>query len=247
MEDLRATGLVFDRPNLQGQFRRVWGTSQDPNFIETLCQLRALEDVSVNCSNLAPDALGKLRHLYRIRELSLHGCNFHGVDLTWLEELTNLQVLALRGSSMDDAVSALPGNIPRVVTLDISSHDSSNAWISHIARLNGLERLRIFGQSNLSVDVSPLSGMPSLESLNISFRHFSGAHLPTLVPLPLLHRLDVSGANVTDRSIEVFGKFPELRHLNVSRTKISEQGLSRLRTMLLEVEVIAEHLEPNER
>ncbi|RKU36050.1 hypothetical protein C6496_14245 [Candidatus Poribacteria bacterium] len=107
------------------------------------------------------------------------------VDLTGLEQATDLQVLALRRNEIHD-ISPLSGLIG-LVFLDLAANQISD--ISPLAGLVNLDLLRLGG--NQIREVSPLAGLVNLKVLSLSYNQISD--ISPLAGLPNLENLEIQG------------------------------------------------------
>lgn len=80
--------------------------------------------------------------------------------------------------------------------------------------------------------VLQLAQLPTLRFVEFSGNHISDANLHALRELPQLEGLFLDGTLVSDESIEVLSGLSTLRFLDVRRSRMSAEGVARLRKAL---------------
>lgn len=83
-----------------------------------------------------------------------------------------------------------------------------------------------------------LSGLSDLESLSLRYCEISDEEFRSLRSLSHLEELSLTGCPVTDKSIGQLADMPKLRTLILRWTRISPEGVERLRTELPECEIL---------
>ncbi len=76
---------------------------------------------------------------------------------------------------------------------------------------------------------------------NATIPSVTDSDIKVIVSLNHLQRLSLRGMPVTDEAVDQLARFRSLKHLDVRETRISEQGLSRLKAALPSCEVVAEN------
>ena len=105
--------------------------------------------------------------------------------------------------------------------------------MAHLAKLSRLNRLFLYGTEVTDKGLVHLGKLSSLESLCLDETRISDegmSNLKGLVQLEVLHLR--SRLPVSDTSIPVIVRFEKLRELKVQGTKITPEGLERLKRKL---------------
>ena len=80
--------------------------------------------------------------------------------------------------------------------------------------------------------VLPLAQLPTLRFVELSGNQISDSNLQVLRELPRLEALFLDSTMVSDRSIDVLSELSTLRFLDVRRSRMTAEGVARLRTAL---------------
>jgi hypothetical protein len=240
MRALREQGMYFESPNRAGQFRKAWGTTADvDSTVEQLCAIPSLESLSLNCSKQGSISLRSLGQLSHLRELSLFISDFREVSLERIHALPHLRRLSLHGENIDDALAQLQ-DLPHLLTMEIESRDQSTHWLKRLPKFNSLETLQISGGRRAGFDLSPVAELAHLRNLSLSIYRLTDEDLETLGKLRELATLSLRlSTDITDASIPFLTDQTSLKTLDITHTKITDQGVDRLRTALPAVEVRA--------
>lgn len=225
--DLRGTGLrLADRIDIRTKFSDALIDPEDRNWLE-LAQSQQLvpPDVEKQAEQLIlrgePPPVG-WRH--QIRTLTLAGNNTFA-NLRLLAGLTNLEVLDLAGTAVDDLVpiaELLSLRRLRVSGMYAENSRTEETWRSFVYTDNYTQSR--FAPSRLW-DLGPISGLVNLEML-----YLGGTEVSNLVPLEQMVRLrclDIGGTRV--RELRPIAGLTLLERLFLRRTDIVDiNPLSRL-------------------
>jgi Leucine-rich repeat (LRR) protein len=151
-----------------------------------------------------------------------------------------LKSLSLVGTNVTDEkladlVVSHETNEPLDLTsLDLSrSARLSDGSLDIIKKMTGLETLNLSGTKITDQGLGQLKDLKQLQSLKLSSNPMiTEASIPQLCALPNLRSLDLSGnAQLADGSLDALKEIPSLETLNLSGTKITDQGLGKLKDL----------------
>jgi uncharacterized membrane protein len=114
-------------------------------------------------------------------------------------------------------IAALEAAADEIVELNLQDADLDDDDLTNLARFTQLTRLRLSRNSLTDRIVAAFASMPHLERLNL-----------------------YANPGITDASIDALAAIRSLRRLDVWRTKISEEGMARLRTLRPDLELQGE-------
>jgi hypothetical protein len=113
--------------------------------------------------------------------------------------------------------------------LDLLSIFLEDQLLEHVARLKGLEWLRLKGMSLTDDAFEYLGHLINLRVLIIEFGQFSGSGISHLVALDNLEELHLNGIiDFTNEGLECVSKLDSLRKLGLQLTDLTSQGLAKL-------------------
>ena len=139
----------------------------------------------------------------------------------------------LKGTEMDDKSAVHLAALKDVRSINLSETKVTDAAMAHLAKLSRLNRLFLYGTEVTDKGLVHLGKLSSLESLCLDETRISDegmSNLKGLVQLEVLHLR--SRLPVSDTSIPVIVRFEKLRELKVQGTKITPEGLERLKRKL---------------
>ncbi len=172
----------------------------------------------------------RLPHLLILSLAGSRGDGSPWSDLTGLENLTDLRVLDLSWTAVDD-LSPLAG-LTRLTLLD-----ASYTFIEHVADLANLTALRHLDLSYTDVsDLLPLQDHSALQTLLCY--HTSVSSVSPLTSLPLLRKLDLSQTQVT--TLGPLAHLPSLQILLCAWTPIASLPEALVRLPSLQTLVLHE-------
>lgn len=121
----------------------------------------------------------------------------------------------LTTTPLDDAILAQLQELPDVKWLDLRGTNVNDAMIRHLAPLSALERLHLERTEVGDAGVAHLVGLAKLEYLNLY------------------------ATKVSDASVEALGGIKSLKHLFLWQSAVTAEGITRLKELLPEAEVMA--------
>jgi hypothetical protein len=116
-----------------------------------------------------------------------------------------------------DHIAALEAAADQIVELNLQDADLDDDELANLAKFTELTRLRLSRNSLTDRTVAAFASMPHLERLNL-----------------------YANPGITDASIDALAAISSLRRLDVWRTRISEEGMARLRTLRPDLELQGE-------
>ena len=120
----------------------------------------------------------------------------------------------------------------RATVVNLSGTDTSDADLSLLTRLDGVERLNLKGTAITDRGMATLSRLRELKALDLSGTAISDAGLAHVAELTALEYLYLSGTAVTDSGLAHLEGLSKLRHLSVEDTEVTADGVQKLRDRL---------------
>jgi hypothetical protein len=161
------------------------------------------------------EVLARIGHLSRLKQLTFINVPVTDTGLAYLEGLTSLESLMLRGCN-------------RV----------TDAGVAHLARLTGLAGLFLEDSRISDTGLASLRGLTGLETLNLGRTQIGDAGLTHLGRLTRLENLGLDGTKVTDAGLVVLKGLKNLKRLYLSGTGVTEAGVKELQEALPTTEII---------
>lgn len=183
------------------------GAKVDDDSVKSLYPFRMLSTLQL--SNTGISDLFR-RHVAGFRHLEVLQVSKTAVSDETVREiarLTQLRELDLRHTQITDGSLKYLEMIDRLLVLDLSDTAITDRGLKEICRLDRLPEL--------IDDSKPVSSRTAVAS--------------PLQPSRGLRVLGLSGTQITDTSIDVLLAIPTLREISVGRTRLSDEGLARLR------------------
>ena len=214
---------------------RVKMTSAGMKHLATLPELETLHVDSVRIGNAGLAELAKIKTL---RDLNLDGTGVTYEALAGLVALQDLETLGLldvkaatgKAAGFGDWVSKLP-KLRKVHTSAVTDAD-----LKQFAGSKSLRVLECDAKSVTAVGVRALAKNPDLEELHLRDAKLTGGY-KVLTAFTKLRRLVLLQADVTDADLDVLVGLSELRELSLRETKVTADGVARLKKSLPNLEV----------
>jgi hypothetical protein len=159
--------------------------------------------------NMTDDDLAGIPNPERLRNLSLGRTSVTDAGVARLSACKNLEWLDLSGIPITDAGVAVVADMPELTQLFLEGTQATDASIPTIAKLNKLAEL----------DLSRLPGI-------------GDDGLAALAPLKQLKILHLSNSPIGDAGLVHLQSLKRLESLDVEGTKVTPEGLKRLRAAL---------------
>jgi hypothetical protein len=181
-----------------------------------LAALDQLDELNLNGTKVsATGVVSFVKGRTRLRRLELAGVPLRDDDLAALKELTDLQVLSLRGTLVTDKGAVHLKAFTKLRTLNLSTREGliTDAALPH------------------------LKSLTDLEYLDFDRTGITDAGLEQLKPLRKLRGLQVAFTAVGDDGLEHLAALSELKELNARGTKVTKAGVDKLRRWLPELRI----------
>ncbi|OYV85611.1 MAG: hypothetical protein B7Z73_13230 [Planctomycetia bacterium 21-64-5] len=162
----------------------------------------------------------------------------------------------------DDDLERIVAVMPELWALSLEKPEVTNAGMVHLRRLRQLRQLSLTrakidsdGLANLEAlselrwleldltnvgddGLKHLRHLPALTTLSLQLTGITDAGLIELTKLPALDNfLDLNGTEVTDAGVETLKQLRRLRRLELGRTKVTAEGIRKLREALPETDI----------
>jgi internalin A len=189
--------------------------------IESLHELKDLEEVHVDNSNLTDASLRTLSTMPKVESLALQGNNFTDDGLAYLSEMKQLKSLSvgMSKSQITDAGAAHLANLVNLEALDLQKARISDEGVKHLIGLTKLKSISLTGGGD-----SPFA--------------ITDQGLAILASLPNLERLFLINSRITEAGIAQLASMKKLRHLSIGSANLDGAAISRLRQALPRVKVL---------
>lgn len=188
-------------------------------------------------THVTPAGLGQLRHLPRLKSLSLPD-SITDAGLREISALTHLEVLWI--VSLDSRPAVWPplsasgtahlSKLTRLRELILSRMPLGDNEIAFIESLTRLERLDLDQTDVTDAGLIHLRPLHQLESLNLAGRKITGDGFAGL-SFPRLRQLHLGFAGITDRGLSHLAQSKNLTALYLTYGKITDAGMPYLRSL----------------
>jgi Leucine-rich repeat (LRR) protein len=176
-----------------------------------------IESIDVGYSLFTDGGFEHFAALPKLTSIAVGGNKVTDVGLNTLRTMPNLRSIDLSGAQRTDS-----GLWAATVT---------DRGLESLAQLVKLETLILRGAKITDPGAGQLRALHELRELDLGATQLSAKGLGFLAELPKLERLSLTGlAKLDDEAIPVFAGMKSLRWLDVTDTKITPEGVERLRT-----------------
>ena len=212
------------------------GISADADALAALAQASTLEELTlfdVTASDRGLAALGQLKNLKQMR-LTIKGTV---TSQTWarLIGLKQLALLALNGSSLDDAGLATLANLSALEEFDLTSSKITGTGLKALASLKQLKTLALPGAPSQTKGPRRCAGFSALESLSLAGTKITDRALDAIASLPRLMVLSLDKTAITVDGLLKLRDSKELSEVSIGGVKLSDDDKARLRAAMPEV------------
>jgi len=158
-------------------------------------------------------------------------------DLELLKSLPRVRYLDLANTNISDEGLVVVGRLRRLQSLTVLGPSIGDRGVEHLRGLR-LEQLSLWKTKVTDAGVRHLRGMTSLRSLILDETCITDAALEDVGQLVNLDEwLGLTHNDLSDAGLPNLKNLKKLRNLNLIGTKVSSDGLSRLRATLPETNV----------
>lgn len=179
--------------------------------LEQLAGWRSLRKLTILNAKLSNEALSALAKLETVEEVQLENCGLTDEDLVHLRPASKLTSLGLARNEIAGAALSPLAKL-QLKSLGLEFNNISDATLDRLLTLTTIESLRLSncqGVTNQGLQSGTLQEMTHLKSLN-------------------LRGLKA----VNDESISSLVKMSYLRHINIRQTKISQEGVEKMKAAM---------------
>lgn len=223
----RALGMIQVRDRGSDQvtawkdFDKATGSIRVPVSLETMLKVDADKAADLSAlKTLKPDDL---------QEISFEGVKVENAQLANLAHLTGLVGLNLNKTGIDDAGLEQIKGLVNLKKLSLGTTNITDAGLSNLSGMASLERLWLQETQITGVGLANLSPLRSLQRLILAATKIDDAALVHLAGLPSLARLGINNNAITDAAVEPLSQLKGLAELNVAMTKMSPDGINKLK------------------
>ncbi|MEM6688775.1 MAG: hypothetical protein AAF664_05060 [Planctomycetota bacterium] len=190
---------------------------------------------------LSIEAIDEISTYTSLTSLSLWGTTIDDAGLERLVDLKNLQMIDLSYTDVTGRSLQTLSNLKNLIYIRLEACDIRD---DHLATLAEMPQVAILYLGNTSVSDKGLQhvrGRENLNTLQLSDCKITDAGLASLGYLPQIQHLWLSktiryGTNdrseITDKSVDYLASLDSLIELRISDSKLTEEGLERLREAL---------------
>ena len=132
---------------------------------------------------------------------------------------------------LDDELAHLR-EFPDLRTLSLAGTKVTDNGLQHLAQLKNLQSLSLYYTGIADNGIRHLRDCRHLQFINLVATGTTAKGLSDLADLPELETLILELAPLSDADLETFQHFPKLTALDLINTKITEEGIEKLRTAL---------------
>ena len=195
-------------------------------MVEGLGRCKNLESVTLPGSVLKDGDVAPLSALPKLRTLDLGGSAVTGsVFASWpvRAQMTGLHLNDAAGVD-DTALKNIERAFPKLQDLDVKLAASgfSVAGASALARLHGLQTLRISGEGVTDEVAAQLAHCDMLTSLAIPAAKLTEPGVAALSKLPHLAELSIDEPPLTEAALKSFGRCKELKTVNIGKDAVPD-------------------------
>jgi hypothetical protein len=188
---------------------------------------------------ITQDHISVASHFRSLERLTLHGCLSEDIDIS---PLAHVRIDTLRIKS-----DVFPSNVVKELaslntfTLDLVCQEYNFAFPANVfASFGDFSSVRRISISNCEVDdrgFELIAQAPNLNALSCRSSSITDEGLRRASGRLHVYHLDIGCAEITDGSVEVLAGMKDLSFLHIERTRISPEGLARLRALRPDLDV----------
>ena len=166
--------------------------------------------------------------------------NFGDQDLRRLNDLRNLTVLTVMGTSVTDAGLKELADVTTLTLLNVAGTSITGSGFQHLLKLEKLETLLCGGAPITDANLVHLKRLPTLKDIGLIDTQVTDAGMPTVAAMKQLKVLRLVGCKVTDKGLNRLTALKSLEKLFLNRTLVSKKGVAAIRAALPRCEVSAD-------
>jgi Leucine-rich repeat (LRR) protein len=215
-------------PQMKGLETLVLNFSNISNAsLEAIKDNRNIRDLRLVSTKVTNDGLANLKSFDKLEKLYLNGTSVSDAGLQNLSGLKNLKELDLQRTGVTgDGLSNLKNTNLEVLRLGFNKLDDKG--MKHIGSLSNLKELNLT-QTNISdTGLAQVSSLKGLTKLDFSHTKVTEAGLKNLQGLSNLESLDLDWMSITNEGLKSLGKLTNLKELTIRGGGITDEGLKQL-------------------
>ena len=166
-----------------------------------------------------------------ITAVRLVKANLKDDDLKWIAAIPTMELLDLSETPVTAAGLQHLAAAPKLEFLHLGKSKITNDKLQAVAALKGLRQLYLNDCDLAEASLDLVAGLPKLTSLALYGSTVKDEQLECLHKFPSLQTLNLMGTGVTDKSVPHLLR-TRLSGLQIQATKISQEGVARLRVGL---------------
>ena len=175
--------------------------------------------------------LAQLRNLTGLQGLDLRYTSITDAGLAHLKDLTGLRRLNLEDTNITDAGLAHLEDLTGLQELSLLSTKITDAGLTHLEGLTGLQELSLLNTKITDAGLTHLKGLTGLRMLVLAKTKITDAGLAHIEGMTGLQRLHVGGTRITDAGLVHLKGMTRLQELDLKATWVTDAGLAHLKGM----------------
>jgi hypothetical protein len=229
-----------------GQMRQLGYLSLSPVYpakvtdagLEHLRGLRQLNHLILVSEDITDDGIEHVAVLSNLIYLHLGSTQISDAGIEHLVRLKGLKNLELRDApAVTDAGLAQLATLPKLQWLSISHADVTDTGVAHLAAMDNLFMVRLGQVPVTDAGVAYLRRLP-LKDLWLTETPITDVALEHIGNMTTLTYLALRDVNITDAGLDRLHRLSNLEYLHVVGTKVTSDGVARLKSKLPQCTVL---------
>lgn len=196
-----------------------------PRTLDAIAQLTELQSVSLWGTDVSDSEVSRLLPLKRLWSIDLSYSNVTGNVLATLSKMPELAEIKLEGCDVNDEHLELLSGCERLITLRLAKTHVTDEGLRRIQKLKNLIHLDLSACDISDDGLRSLGHMPKIRHLWLSKTIRYGQD---------------DKSELTDECIDYLGSLTTLIDLEIASSKISDNGLARLKLALPNTRITTE-------
>ena len=220
---------------------RIANANVTDEWLRALGHLSALEDLELDCRDLAPGEVATPPQPAHFGSESPNGGDdgpstggrISSEALACLKSLKRLRYLDLSGNAVvNDEWGRYVGQLISLESLTLKNTNVTSKTLEHLSRLTNLRTLDLSSCHISDSGVRHLAELRQLEGLELKDTAVTSDCLCDLKGLTRLRRLDLSGnRGITDKGACALADMVQLEELSIENTRVTPAGLEHLKRL----------------